>query len=129
MDTFDHSLDSQLTFVKKDWTDEYLRSMASLSLALSPEQVRSNCDQVAADAITSFDRFEKSMGSVFEGTLAARRLSSARKEAVNMGVDGTKAKLSQLDEQVSLYNRALLNKLVQPILDKVRAVFSHPRQN
>jgi hypothetical protein len=119
MDTFNRYFDSQLEIRKKEWLDEYVRTMGGLDLGMSVELVMSMCEQVAAAATARFIQFEKFIGLLQEGTVAAIKLSSARTEQRSMGLDGTKAKLNQFDELVSLYNRALLNKTVQPIVEKV----------
>jgi hypothetical protein len=119
MDIFNRYFDDQLLLRKKEWSDEYARAMGDMDLNQSVKNVISDCDQIAAAALNRFDQFKTVIGTLQGDTVAAMKMSIAYDGLIKMSEDGTKGKLNQMDEQVALYNRALLNKAVKPVVDKV----------
>lgn len=120
MDYFNRYFDEQLSTRKKEWSDGYARDMGAMDLGVSVEVVKTMCDQIAGAALNRFAQFESVLGILQSGTVAAMKLSNARADLITMTADGTRGKLNQMDEQVALYNRALLNKAVRPVVTKVK---------
>ncbi|KAJ0301487.1 hypothetical protein Brms1b_012451 [Colletotrichum noveboracense] len=124
MNTFDQYFDAQLNVRSKEWSEEYARTMGEIDIGNSskgPNGIKSACQTAAAHANSKLLDLEILIGSLRENTLSAVKLESERTRLAHMVQDGENAKLRQYDELVSLYNRALLNEKVCPIIEKSMA--------
>ncbi|KAJ0382692.1 hypothetical protein COL922a_012027 [Colletotrichum nupharicola] len=121
MNTFDQYFDAQLNVRSKEWSEEYARTMGEIDIGNSskgPNGIKSACQTAAAHANSKLLDLEILIGSLRENTLSAVKLESERTRLAHMVQDGENAKLRQYDELVSLYNRALLNEKVRPMIEK-----------
>ncbi|KAH9238246.1 hypothetical protein K456DRAFT_31775 [Colletotrichum gloeosporioides 23] len=124
MNTFDQYFDAQLNVRSKEWSEEYARTMGEIDIGNSskgPNGIKSACQTAGAHANSKLLDLEILIGSLRENTLSAVKLESERTRLAHMVQDGENAKLRQYDELVSLYNRALLNEKVCPIIEKSMA--------
>lgn len=128
MDTFDRYFDAQLSVRSKEWSEGYARSMAEIDIgnpSKGPNGIKSDCHAASMVAKTKLQDFKNLIGPLRTETLSAIKLAAEEKRLGEMVQDGQKAKLNQYDELVSLYNRALLNEKVRPIIEKVTSPSCH----
>ncbi|KAF2724281.1 hypothetical protein K431DRAFT_282125 [Polychaeton citri CBS 116435] len=103
------------------WKMAYEIRMDAISIApksASAAVVEQHCDAAQNVLTSSLKQFTTMLGNLRSDTVSALKLNNLGDTILSMSAEGKKQKLTQFDELASLYNRALLNKTLKPVIDK-----------